>query len=57
MTAPRRFDERRSEMDRIYGTPDQFAALMQDNLRRGWHSKEEIEEAIRVYREEWKTAK
>jgi hypothetical protein len=44
-------------MERIYGTPDQFAALMQDNLQRGWHTKEQIEEAIRIYREEWETAR
>ncbi|MGY3588007.1 hypothetical protein [Bradyrhizobium sp. USDA 4350] len=54
--APRRFDARRSEMQRIYGTPAEFAALMHGNARRGWHSKEACEEAIRVYEAEWKTA-
>ena len=53
---PRRFDERRSEMLHIYGTPVQFADLMQDNLRRGWATQEQVDEAIRVYKLEWETA-
>jgi hypothetical protein len=53
---PRRFDECRSEMSRIYGTPAQFTVLMQDNVRRGWHTQEQVNEAIRVYKLEWETA-
>lgn len=53
---PRRFDEHRSEMSRIYGTPAQFTVLMQDNVRRGWHTQEQVNEAVRVYKLEWKTA-
>lgn len=52
----RRFDIRRSEMLRIYGTPEQFAVLMQENVRNGWHSQQEVDEVVAVYREEFVTA-
>ena len=53
----RRFDDQRSEMLRIYGTPAQFAALMQEHVSKGWHTQEQVDEAIRVYNIEFKTAK
>jgi hypothetical protein len=53
---PRRFDEYRSEMERIYGTPEQFTVLMNENVRRGWHTQEQVNEAIRIYKLEWETA-
>jgi hypothetical protein len=52
----RRFDHYRNEMLRIYGTPEQFAALMQDNVRRGWHTQAQVDEAIAAYNSEWETA-
>jgi hypothetical protein len=52
----RRFDALRSEMLRVCGTPEQFAALMQEHVKRGWHTQEQVDEAIRVYKLEWETA-
>lgn len=57
MTPPRRFDELRSEMLRIYGTPEQFATLMQNNVKMGWHTQEQVDEAVRVFKLEWETAR
>jgi hypothetical protein len=54
--AVRRFDSRRSEMLRIYGTPEQFARLMEENVSRGWHTREEVDEAVKIYALEFVTA-
>lgn len=52
---PRRFDKDRDEMERVYGTPEQFAVLMNENVRQGWHTQEQVDEAIRIYKLEWET--